>query len=71
MLTRTVIFFQCIDDHLQVFLIAEKICIAGIDEESFDFVLLDVLGIGLLNTKKIFILYMLFVRSVASFDIRL
>lgn len=71
MLPIIVFFIQCINYGLQVFFIAQKIGMGCINKKGFDVMLFYVVGIGLLQVKKIFVLNILFVRAVAFFYIHL
>ena len=69
MLTFIIIFFQCINDGCQVLLIAQEICMAGIDDNGLKVMLLNVVRIGLLDIKEIFIWNILLIGSLSFPDI--
>src|SRR5690242_4760855 len=69
MLPVIIIFFKRITDHLQMFFIAEKICIAGINKQCFYIVLAYIIRIGFLDIEKIVIRYILLISTVAFFDV--
>jgi len=69
MLSMIIIFFQSIDDHLQMFFITEEIGIWGIDEKCFDIMVFYVMGVGLLDIEKIFVRYVLLISPVPFPDI--
>ena len=71
MLPVIIIFFQCGDDHLQVFFIGKKIGIARIHKKGFDIMLFDIVRIGFLQIEQVFVGDLLLVSSLAFFNIRL
>ena len=71
MLSVIVIFFERIQDYLEVFFIIDEIGIAGIHEQGLDIVLLDIMRVGFLQIEQVIITDILFVGAVALADIRL
>ncbi len=71
MLSFSQIHFKRIGYHFQVFIVAKKICIAGINKNGFDIVLFDITGIGFLDIEQVFIRNGLLIRAVSFPDIRL
>ena len=51
MLPLFIIFFQCIQDHLEVFFVAKKVSIRGIYKKGFDIVLFNIMRVGFLDIK--------------------
>ena len=69
MLAGLIFLIEGIKDHLQVFFIIEKISIARIYKQRLDMMLLDIIGIGLLDVEQVFIRYVLFITPVPFFDV--
>jgi hypothetical protein len=71
MLARSPIFIQCADDRLQVPFIPKEVSPGRIHEQCLHIVLPDVVGIGLLDIRQVFVGNGLLVRSVPLSDILL
>ena len=71
MLAWFIIVAECINDHLQVFGIAQKIRIASVYDECFDIVLFDVLSISLLYVEQVLVGDRLFIGPVTLADVLL
>ena len=68
-LSRFIIFFQCIQDDPEMFFISQEVGIGGIYEKCFDVVLPDIAGIGFLQSEKIIVRNRLFINPVPFPDI--
>ena len=55
MLTIFIIVFQGINDNFQLLFISQEIGIGRVYNESFNIMLLDIMGIGLLQIKQVFV----------------
>ena len=66
MLAIIQVFTQGIQDHLQMFFVAQEVGIADIHENGADIMLPDIAGICLLDLKKVFIWNTLFIGPVPS-----
>ena len=71
MLSMVIVFFQCVNNGLQMFWIAKKVRIARIHKNGFNVVLADIMGIGLLNVEQVIIGNFLLIRAVAPADVLL
>jgi hypothetical protein len=69
MLAALIVAFQCVEDGLQVFLVAEEVRVRGVHEERLYIMLPDVLGIGLLYAEQVFLGDILFIGSFALADV--
>ena len=65
MLTILIIVFQCINDNFQLLFIPQEISIRSINEECFNIMLFDIVGVGLLQVKQVFVGYGLFIDSLS------
>ena len=69
MLSWFILFFQSIQDGLEMFFISQKVGIRGVYEQCFNIMLPDIAGIGFLETEKIIIRNGLFIKAVPLADI--
>src|SRR5687767_8426983 len=71
MLPIFVIFFQCINNDMQMFFISQEISIGSINEKCFYSVLFYIVSICFLQAEQVLISYILLIKPVPFFYVLL